>query len=490
MDPIDIDAARDFICWHLAETYPEMSASRLTTRGQVIAAAVLVVIAAALIALWPVAIFQVLFIATTAFLTMAVAAKVVLTVVAFCTHGGIRVGAGELDSIPDADLPVYTVLLPVYREAAMITGLVQAMKDMDYPKDKLDAKLLVEEDDRATLAAIAAQQLPRFIEKLVVPSGLPRGKPKACNYGLLFARGEYCVLYDAEDRPERDQLKQAAAAFARLGPRVACIQAKLSYHNAGQNLLTKWFTAEYATWFELYLPSLTGLRVPFPLGGTSNHFRTETLRAVAAWDPFNVTEDADLGIRLGRLGYRTAVLDSTTFEEAPSQLGNWVRQRSRWVKGFVLTWLVHMRNPFKLWRQAGTGGFIAFQAMIFGTFFVLLSLLPLWCLAAVSVAFPSLVRDFMPSLALRSFGTELHFNQTVFLTVNVAFCYLAMAGVIKRRKAHLLIYAPLMPVYWFLMSVAAYKGIIQLVTKPYYWEKTDHGHATPPLTAEVSLATE
>ncbi len=231
----------------------------------------------------------------------------------------------------------------MYRERAVAEKVVRAALSLDYPREKLDIKLLLEEDDPETLAEIRAAEWPSCVETIIVPHGSPKTKPKACNHGLLAARGEYLVIYDAEDRPEPDQLKKAICAFRRVDPRVVCLQAKLNYYNPRQNHLTRFFTLEYTSWFDLFLPGLHVLSAPIPLGGTSNHFRVKALRDLGGWDPFNVTEDCDLGIRLHREGYRTAVLDSTTWEEANSRLFNWIRQRSRWVKGYIQTHLVHTR---------------------------------------------------------------------------------------------------------------------------------------------------
>lgn len=241
--------------------------------------------------------------------------------------------------------------MPLYREANVLPTLVDALKRLEYPPDRLDVKLLLEEDDEDTIRAAKSAALPNYIELVLVPASQPRTKPKACNYGLARARGEYVVIYDAEDIPEPDQLLKAVAVLRSSPAEVVCVQAKLSYYNAFQNVLTKWFTVEYATWFDLMLPGLFAARMPIPLGGTSNHFKTAVLQSMGAWDPFNVTEDADLGIRLYKAGYRTVIMNSTTYEEANADLVNWIRQRSRWIKGYIQTSLVHLRSPRALKKR-------------------------------------------------------------------------------------------------------------------------------------------
>ncbi|MHB8646316.1 MAG: GspE/PulE/PilB domain-containing protein, partial [Thermomicrobiales bacterium] len=260
----------------------------------------------------------------------------------------------QVHALADEDLPSITVLIPLYREAAIVPVLLRAIANLDYPAIKLDVKILLEEEDEETAAAVRAARPPEHFKIIRVPDAKPKTKPKACNYGLIEATGELLVIYDAEDIPDRDQLKKCVVAFRNAPDDVACIQAKLNYFNGTENLLTSWFTLEYSQWFDIFLPGLGATRAPIPLGGTSNFFITERLIRAGAWDPYNVTEDADLGIRLFKMGYRTAILDSTTFEEANTRYGNWIRQRSRWIKGYMQTWLVHNRNPFRLWRELGT----------------------------------------------------------------------------------------------------------------------------------------
>jgi cellulose synthase/poly-beta-1,6-N-acetylglucosamine synthase-like glycosyltransferase len=284
------------------------------------------------------------------FYLATIAYKLVVVLASVVWPGEFRVSRDEMDLLDDEDLPVYTVLIPLYREAAIVDLIVESVKSIEYPQDKLDVILLLEEDDKETQKALSGAELPPCVRRLVVPEGRPKTKPRACDYGLDVARGEYLVIFDAEDRPEADQLKKAVVAFRSLPEKVICLQAKLNYYNPRQNWLTKWFTLEYTTWFDLFLPGLNRLRVPIPLGGTSNHFKTSALRKVGGWDPFNVAEDCDLGMRLHKAGFRTRVLDSTTWEEANSRLGNWIRQRSRWVKGYIQTHLVHSRETLSGFR--------------------------------------------------------------------------------------------------------------------------------------------
>jgi glycosyltransferase XagB len=375
----------------------------------------------------------------------------------------------EVAALDDRDLPIYTVLVPVYKEAEVLPILVDALGKMDYPRTKLDVIILLEEDDQETQAAARAMRLPEGFRALVVPYMKPKTKPKACNYGLLQAEGEFLVIYDAEDVPEPDQLKKAVVVFRRYDERLACIQSKLNYFNRDQNLLTRWFTLEYSTWFDLLLPGLDNTGAPIPLGGTSNHFRADLLRELGGWDPFNTTEDADLGLRIFKRGYRTVVMNSTTYEEANSNLYNWIRQRSRWVKGYMQTWLVHMRNPLKLYRELGFKAFFSFQMIVGGTFFALLLNPVFWVLTALWFIFKwDLIRQIYP-------GPIFYLGAIGLYVGNFAFVYINVSGALRREYYHLVKYALLTPLYWGLMSVAAWQAFRELIFKPHYWQKTQHG---------------
>jgi glycosyltransferase XagB len=247
--------------------------------------------------------------------------------------------------LSDAELPRYTVFVPLFKEVEILPHLANALARLDYPAAKLDIKIVLEEVDASTIEAASKLAFPGNVDLIVVPDRLPRTKPKALNYALQFATGDLAVIYDAEDRPEPDQLRKAATRFHRASADVACLQARLDYFNASENWLSRQFTIEYATLFRGLLPLLSRFGLPLPLGGTSNHFRIGVLRALGAWDPFNVTEDADLGMRLHRAGYRVETLDSTTYEEACCQSVPWIKQRTRWLKGWMQTFGVHMRSP-------------------------------------------------------------------------------------------------------------------------------------------------
>lgn len=374
-----------------------------------------------------------------------------------------RARPAALPAVYEDDLPSITVMLPVYREKEGLPILAEAMRRLDYPRDKLDFKLLLEPDDRETFNEARRLGLDRMFEFVFSPAFGPKTKPKACNAGLVRALGEFVVIYDAEDAPEPDQLKKAAAAFAVGDSSLACVQARLNFYNKNDNLLTGLFALEFALWFDFLLPGLQRLGMPIPLGGTSNIFRTEILRAVGGWDPFNVAEDADLGLRLARLGYRTEILDSTTYEEANCRLGNWIRQRSRWMKGYMQTFIVHMRDLEGFHRACSLRGILALHLFVGGNFIGAL-VAPLIWIAAAAAAFAG----------VRLNGPVVTINIVALVAGNLLIMALAAAAPARRGWAGLVALAVMAPVYWQLVSLGAWKGLVDLVRRPHHWEKTNH----------------
>jgi cellulose synthase/poly-beta-1,6-N-acetylglucosamine synthase-like glycosyltransferase len=452
----------------LATNFPEEAANRVISDGQKAFLSVIAVLLLAGLIIATLVTLIVLVGLAGLFYTFTTFYKFKLTYDSLGYGYEIAISDEMVAALDERDLPTFTILVPLYREAAVVGALVDGIHGLDYPQAKLDIRLLCEEDDEETVEAVRAMALPPQFKIIVVPDAQPKTKPKACNFGLIQSRGDYLVIFDAEDRPESDQLKKVVIAYGNAPASVVCIQAKLNYFNADQNLLTRWFCTEYSMWFDLLLPGLAHSGAPIPLGGTSCHFLTESLIELGAWDPFNVTEDADLGIRLHKYGYQTAMIDSTTFEEANSELNNWIRQRSRWIKGYIQTWLVHMRHPARLMRQIGLRNFISFQLLVGGTFIFLLNPI-FWALTTLFFFTQAgFVRDLFPSFVFYAAAFQL-------FLANFFFMYFTVAGTIQRGYFGLAKYALFTPIYWGLMSVAAWKGFLQLFFRPFYWEKTVHG---------------
>ncbi len=466
------DRLTDDAIFALARGSPVLSAHKVVTRGQ----AIVLLICAALFAM-----------ASWLSPTAVLAAVIVLMSLVFVATVIFRAVLAWLGARPkllrahdagfasgDASLPVYTILVPLYHEALVLPALARALLDLDYPSDRLDIKLIVEGDDDETAAVADALAGSGPFEVVHVPPSLPRTKPKATNFALHLARGDFTVIYDAEDRPERDQLRKAVIEFRRLPRVTACLQARLAFFNAEQNWLTRLFALDYDLWFGVLLPGLDRIGVPMPLGGTSNHFRTSVLRAIHAWDPFNVTEDADLGIRLAQLGYRVAMLDSTTFEEAPTRTGIWIKQRSRWLKGYMQTWLVHGRAARGVIARVGLGGFLAFQLFIGGAVLSALVNPLLWVVFIASNIWPLPGFGIFPGQA---FGDV---SAAGLIASNGLLTYLAVCGSKRRGDSRLAPYGLTVTIYWILISIAGYRGFWHLLTKPFHWEKTAHGLSGAP----------
>ncbi|MFN0190514.1 MAG: glycosyltransferase [Aestuariivirga sp.] len=368
-------------------------------------------------------------------------------------------------------LPFYTILVPLFRETSVLEQLLSALVSLRYPAEKLDVKLILEEDDWNMRRAVAAFDLPSQFDVVVVPRGHPQTKPRALNFALHFAKGELLTIYDAEDVPEPDQLLVAVEAFAKAGPELACLQASLAFHNPNENWLTRQFAIEYGVLFDLMLPELANEGLPLPLGGTSNHFRTAALRNAGGWDAWNVTEDADLGFRFARLGYFTGTIASRTYEEANCSLSNWIKQRARWLKGFLHTWLVHTRDVPRLRQELGLSGMWALQAYTAGVFVSALLYPPLTVAAIWQV--------FVNGSSLPALDIERQLAASLCLAVFFTGYGLAIAAGRRalRRQGIEGWWLTLitMPAYWTLMFLAAWLALWQFATKPHHWNKTEHG---------------
>tara|TARA_R110000751_G_scaffold1968_19_gene7338 strand:+ start:196 stop:2112 length:1917 start_codon:yes stop_codon:yes gene_type:complete len=366
-------------------------------------------------------------------------------------------------------LPCVTLLIALYKEPQAAPGLIAALRRLDYPAERLDVILAVEADDPETVAAIAAADPPPWLRVIPAPPGGPRTKPRALNHALDFARGVIVGVYDAEDRPDPDQLRKAVEGFARSPPRVACLQARLKISNGAEGWVSRCFAMEYAAWFHLVLPALTRLGAPIPLAGTSLFIRRRALERLGGWDAWNVTEDADLGVRLARAGFVTRMIDSDTGEEAVTRAGAWLRQRSRWQKGYLQTWQIHMRDPLRLWRDLGWRGFLGMQVHFVGAGAAFLSQPLFW---TALFAWPLLAGGSallaQPGWVVLSLLGFMHAGQGILLAS-------VMVGLRRAGWRSSLPRALLLPFYWPLATLAAFKALVESVTAPAYWDKTGHG---------------
>lgn len=421
----------------------------------------------ALTAMQPVYVFAALVL--WASFTLLVAAGLRLS--AYVAHMSAPVSEPEMvPTFRRKPLPRVSMLVPLFKETEIASHLVQRLSKLTYPKPLLDVVLVLEENDHLTRDTIAACTLPPWMRVVEVPEGSPKTKPRAMNYALDFCDGEIIGIWDAEDAPDPDQITRMVERFDQVPDDVVCLQGVLDYYNSRQNWLARCFTIEYAAWFRLMLPGMSRLGLAIPLGGTTLFFRRDALETLGGWDAHNVTEDADLGFRLARHGFRTEVISTTTGEEANCRIWPWVRQRSRWLKGYMVTYLVHMRHPLKFYRQMGHRKFWGFQAH-FVTALSQFVLAPfLWSFWLVLLGLPHPLDPLLSRDILLTFGLLFLMVEVISILVNAT----AVSGV---KHRHLLLWVPTMHFYYPLGAIAAYKALYELVFQPFYWDKTQHGHS-------------
>ncbi len=376
--------------------------------------------------------------------------------------------------------PVISILVPLFSERKIADQLVHRLKKLNYPHELLDIIFITEACDQVTQKTLKSTQLPNWIKTLTVPEGSIQTKPRALNFALNFCRGSIVGVYDAEDAPDPYQLKKVVHHFENCEPDVACIQGVLDYYNCDANWMSRCFSVEYATWFRVVLPTLQRLGMPVPLGGTTLFFRRDILDELGGWDAHNVTEDADLGVRLARKGYRTEMLDSVTAEEANNHPWKWVRQRSRWLKGFAITWLVHMRDPRALIEDIGWKGFAGIQILFAVTIIQFLLAPVLWSFWISILGFWHPVHA-----SLANWASNLLIG--IFLFAELTTILAGMLAVVPASHRRLMKWVPTLHFYFPLGALAAYKAMWELITKPYFWDKTDHGHSleADPATASA-----
>lgn len=367
----------------------------------------------------------------------------------------LEIASVELDI---KNLPIYTVFVPLYKEARKLKSIASAIDRLNYPKDKLDVKFILEDDDTETLAVLATLSLPSYIQVIKVPFSLPRTKPKAMNYATGYIRGEYLCIFDAEDEPHPDQLLKALQAFAVLPSEYSCVQARLNYYNANENLLTKFFSLEYSLWFDHLLKALSRWRLPIPLGGTSNHFKVDALQRIRGWDSYNVTEDAELGARLALEGYKIYAINSITLEESPVSLGNWFWQRVRWIKGFIQTIYSFILIPNKRDKLKSTEILSIYMVIGFSSYgFLCMPWLVLSCW-----------------LNLHEYIYYLWILNTVLYLSYLYYCGYYVAKTSRVANISIVV-VMLWPCYFILHTIAAYWAIGEILFKPFKWNKTEHG---------------
>ena len=450
-------------CFNLALKHPQTSALHLFSKWQLINFLIFAIFTIACFRIKP---------ALTLIISLSIINLLFLVVTIFkfwlFILGVFDKNEPAIAEIYQDDLPIYTILIPLYQESNIVASLIANMRKLNYPKHKLDIKILVENRDYLTISALTKLNLEPFFEVIKVPKSYPLTKPKALNYALKFVRGKYLTIYDGDDRPDPDQLLIAVKEFRQCSAKVVCLQAKLNYYNMHENILTRLFAIEYSLWFDFLLKGLQKMSIPLPLGGNSNHFITSKLLSLLGWDPFNVTEDADLGIRLAQAGYQTKLINSYTFEESPITVRAWLNQRTRWMKGHLQTYIVHSRQPLSMIKSIKFAGYIGFQLFI-GMSVVAHLLTPI-LIAMTIIYFRNYDSADIPNylILLCKFNLILLFILP-FIQSHVIIQHNSWQN--KFPKITNIIY----PAYWLLHSLASLKAMFQLFKRPHFWDKTIHG---------------
>ncbi len=405
-----------------------------------------------------------------ALLTLAMTTTLKALALAALVSHRVPARAEPLPKVRRDLLPRVSVMVPLFREEHIAEALIRRLEKLSYPKALLEVVLVLEAKDTVTRATLARTTLPNWMRVIEVPDdGTVTTKPRALNYALDFCHGDIVGVWDAEDAPEPDQLEKVVTHFAHADPKVACVQGILDYYNPRQNWIARCFTIEYASWWRLVLPGVARLGLVLPLGGTTLFFRRPILEELGGWDAHNVTEDADLGIRLARAGYRTELIPTATFEEANCRAWPWVKQRSRWLKGYLITYCVHMRNPAALLRDLGFMRFLGVQAMFLATVSQFAALPLLWSFWLPAFGLPHPVVITLGSSVI--WPLALFFVATEVLNITIG-----MLAVSDRDHRHLMPWVLTLVFYFPLGALASYKALYELVTDPFYWDKTQHGH--------------
>lgn len=375
----------------------------------------------------------------------------------------------DLDALSYDELPVVSVFIPLYHENEIIPQIFRYITDFDYPQDKLDIIFILESTDTETAKAFIDMHPPAHFKALLSPDVEPKTKPKAMNVAFKEARGDVLVIFDAEVLPERDQIKRAVATFKRF-PEAKYLHTRMDVYNAEENWITKLYTAEFCYFYHYLMPGLIESKYPVPISGHSTYFRKEVIEKVGAWDAYNVAEDCDIGIRIYRKGFGSgAMLDSHTWEQSTTTIPTWVRQRTRWIQGFIQTSMVQLRYPLLLKRELGSWkNFLVFLFLVPGN--VVLNMLNMfqW------VMFIIWNTTHAPFLQVAYSGIVLYLATTCFLVGNFLFTFFSMYGLYERKHFRIVPWATLSFAYWIMLGIATFRAALHLFLHPHKWDHTKH----------------
>jgi cellulose synthase/poly-beta-1,6-N-acetylglucosamine synthase-like glycosyltransferase len=380
----------------------------------------------------------------------------------------------EIGSLSPAELPVITVLIPLYKEREIIPQLFRRISEFDYPVEKLDIIFILESTDQETISAFLTAQPPAHFKALLSPNVTPKTKPKALNVAFTKSKGEILVIFDAEILPDVDQLKKAYITF-KQHPEAKYLHGRMNVYNADFNWITHLYDAEFAYFYDYYLPGIVRMGVPIPLSGHSTYFRREVIEKVGGWDSYNIAEDCDIGIRIYRHGFKSGMmLDSFSWEQSTTTIPRWLRQRTRWEQGFIQTSLVHLRFPLLLKTELGSWrNFFWFLYLVPGN--VILNILHIfhWGLFFLWIFTHAAFIEFLFPLS------TIYFSMLTFIGGNYVLLMFHMLGLYSRRHYTGVKYALGSLVYWIMLGLATFRAAILFFFRPFSWDKTPHLSSNP-----------
>jgi cellulose synthase/poly-beta-1,6-N-acetylglucosamine synthase-like glycosyltransferase len=364
------------------------------------------------------------------------------------------------------DLPKYAIFLPCRNEKiGVIKKLIENIDNINYPKDKLDVMLLIDQDDDYLEEALNLE-LPNHFRIISASVGFPFTKPKVTNLGLALTDAKYGVIYDSEDRPDRNQLMDVVSEFNQDSDLV-CVQCRLHYTNKKNNLLTRFFNLEYLNWFGLTIHGLSKAQLSdypvIPLGGTSNHYDLEVLKSMGGHDAYNITEDAALGVHFALENKKIKTINSVTEELAVDELWTWIKQRTRWNLGHLITYVVFSRNFNENFKKLGAVRYLNLVLVLLGNFIV-----PF----ITPLLFTIFILDFFGYGAGETFIKNLPYITLIGNYLLIVISH-ALASIMLQRGKNLIL-CLLQPFYYLLHSVASWRALYKFFTAPTVWEKTNH----------------
>ncbi len=365
------------------------------------------------------------------------------------------------------EFPLVTILVPLKQENEVIHQTFSAISNLNYPSSSIQGIIIVESTDTLTKKSIETSIIPDGFEVMEIPTLPPFTKGRAIQRALLVAKGKYITIYDAESRPEPNQVIKAVEILEKEKGKT-CLQSIIRIENAKENEITSFFASEFWDWYDKRMVNLHKRGIPFGLGGNSFFLATETLKEVGGWDPFNVTEDAELTVRLIKNNVDIKLMNSITHEACPSTMKNWIKQRTRWSKGLLTTSIIHLISgkfgfkgfTFKQWYHFWLRMYVGNLIPFFFAFIFILFLFQSFSYENFVLVNIVLAINLVPSLIVSMWADKKNFN-----TMGI------------KIRIHNLFAVTL--IYWGMYLWAGFRANYEFLFSPLKWHKTDHSNASP-----------